>query len=80
MTFEEDRDNSPLEEQIFGVLMIPPRMKGLCFVFFKPSGQAVGCGLGPASSCWVPALDVGPKKRPSWMAATTPTGREDFWV
>jgi hypothetical protein len=44
------------------VLMIPPRVKGLCFVSFKLSGQAAGCGLSPASGCRVPALDVGPKK------------------
>jgi hypothetical protein len=30
------------------ILMIPPRVKGLCFVSFKLSGQAAGCGLGPA--------------------------------
>jgi hypothetical protein len=41
------------------VLMILNRMKGSCcvLVFF----QATGCGLGPASSCRVPALDVGTK-------------------
>jgi hypothetical protein len=37
------------------VLMIPPRVKGLYFVSFKLSGQAAGCGLGPASGCRVPA-------------------------
>jgi hypothetical protein len=42
------------------VLMIPPRVKGLCFVSFKLSGQAAG--LRPASGCRVPAMDVGPKK------------------
>jgi hypothetical protein len=36
-------------------LMLPPRVKGLCFVSVKLSGQA-------ASGCKVPALDVGPKK------------------
>jgi hypothetical protein len=40
--------------------MIPPRVKGLCFVSFKLSGQAAG--LRPASGCRVPAMDVGPKK------------------
>jgi hypothetical protein len=44
------------------VLMIPPRVKGLCFVSFKLSGQTAGCGLSPASGCRVPALDVGPNK------------------
>jgi hypothetical protein len=44
------------------VLMIPLRVKGLCFVSFKFSGQAAGCGLSPASGCRVPALDVGPHK------------------
>jgi hypothetical protein len=44
------------------VLMIPVRVKGLCFVSFRLSGQAAGCGLGPASGCRVPALDVGPNK------------------
>jgi hypothetical protein len=43
------------------VLMILPRVKGLCVVSFKLSGQAAGCGLSPASGCMVPALDVGPK-------------------
>jgi hypothetical protein len=33
--------------------------KGICFVSFKLSGQAAGCGLSPAS---VPALDVGREK------------------
>jgi hypothetical protein len=32
----------------------------LCLVF--SSSQATGCRLGPASSCRVPAMDVGPKK------------------
>jgi hypothetical protein len=44
------------------VLMILNRMKGLCGVLVFSSSQATGCGLGPASSCRVPALDVGPKK------------------
>jgi hypothetical protein len=34
----------------------------MCFVSVKLSGQAAGCGLSPASGCWVPALDVGPNK------------------
>jgi hypothetical protein len=38
------------------VLMIPLRVKGLCFVYFKFSGQAAGCGLSPASGCRVPVL------------------------
>jgi hypothetical protein len=42
------------------VLMIPPRVKGLCFVSVKLSGRAAGCGLSTASDCRVPALDVGP--------------------
>jgi hypothetical protein len=42
--------------------MIPPRVKGLCFVSFKLSGQAAECGFSSASGCRVPALDVGPKK------------------
>jgi hypothetical protein len=41
------------------VLMILNR---LCCVLVFSSSQAAGCGLGPASSCRVPALDVGPKK------------------
>jgi hypothetical protein len=41
------------------VLMIPPRVKGLCFVSVNLFGQAAGCGLSPASGCRVPALDVG---------------------
>jgi hypothetical protein len=44
------------------ILMIPPRMKGLCFVSVKLSSQAAGCGISPASGCRVPALDVGPNK------------------
>jgi hypothetical protein len=44
------------------VLMIPHRVKGLCFVSFKLSGEAAGCGLGPASGCRVPALDVRPNE------------------
>jgi hypothetical protein len=40
------------------VLMIPRRVKGLCFDSFKLSGQAAGCGLSPAPGCRVPALDV----------------------
>jgi hypothetical protein len=31
------------------VLMVPPRVKGLCFVSVTLSGQAAGCGLCPAS-------------------------------
>jgi hypothetical protein len=41
------------------VLMIPPRVKRFCFVLFKLSSQAAGCGISPASGCRVPALDVG---------------------
>jgi hypothetical protein len=44
------------------VLMIPPRVKGLCFVSLKLSGQAAECGFSSASGCRVLALDVGPKK------------------
>jgi hypothetical protein len=44
------------------VLMIPPRVKGLCFVSFKLSGQAADADSSPASGCRVPALDVGPNK------------------
>jgi hypothetical protein len=45
------------------VLMILNRMKGLRGVLVFSYSQATGCGLGPASSCRVPALDVvGPKK------------------
>jgi hypothetical protein len=44
------------------VLMILNRMKGSCCVLVLSSSQGTGCGLGPASSCRVPALDVGPKE------------------
>jgi hypothetical protein len=43
------------------VLLILNRMKGLCGVMVFSSSQATA-GCGPASSCRVPALDVGPKK------------------
>jgi hypothetical protein len=39
------------------VLMIPLRVKGLCIVSFKFSGQAAGCGLSPTSGCRVTVED-----------------------
>jgi hypothetical protein len=51
-----------------------------CFVSFKLSSQVLGCGLSPASGCRVPALDVGPKKRPSRMTATTHHWKSRFLV
>jgi hypothetical protein len=44
------------------VLMIPHRVKGLCFVSFKflrPGGRM---RIKPRIGCRVPALDVGPNK------------------
>jgi hypothetical protein len=59
--------------------MIPPRVKGLCFVSFKLSGQAAECGFSSASGCRVLALDVGPKKLPSRMTATTHHWKSRFF-
>jgi hypothetical protein len=42
----------------------------LCFGI--SSSQATGYGLGPASSCRVPALDVGPKNDSTNDRSTSP--------
>jgi hypothetical protein len=61
------------------VLMILNRMKGSCSVLVYSSSQATGWGLGPASSCRVPALDVGPKKwLDEWPQHLTTRGT-GFW-
>jgi hypothetical protein len=61
------------------VLMILNRMKGSCCVLVFSSSQATGCGLGSASSCRVPALDVRPKKWfDEWLQHLTTWGT-GFW-
>jgi hypothetical protein len=47
---------------VFLLKFLAQQRKGRGVVFGISSSQATGCGLGPASSCRVPALDVGPKK------------------
>jgi hypothetical protein len=59
--------------------MILNRMKGWSCVLVFSSSQATGCGLGPAFSCRVPALDVGPKKwLVEWPQHLTTQGT-GFW-
>jgi hypothetical protein len=56
-------------------------MKGLCGVLVFSSSQATGCGFGPTSSCWVPALDVGPKTNDSTNDhSTSPLEQQVFGV
>jgi hypothetical protein len=62
------------------VLMILNRMKGLSGVLIRSSSQATGCGAEPASSCRVPALDLGPRNDLTNDRSTLPLEEEVLGV
>jgi hypothetical protein len=62
------------------VLMILNRMKGSCCVWYFLPNQATGCGVCPATSCRVPALDVGPKNDSTNGRSTSPLKAQVFGV